>query len=209
MRSYRSISRQGAATARAEFDAPAAINAPLFRSLIQMLEEDRRWVVLDLGAARPQTIGLLNRYRCRLDVADIASGIKSLSVASDSIVLGDRINALVPTCHTERTDITLCWDFLNYFERDALTVLMANIAARSRPGAFVHALIVYSDKVMQDQPGQFVPVDEGHLLNASTAKPSRIAPRYSTEDLRLCLPDFSIERVRLLGNGMQEYLFRR
>ena len=56
---------------------------------------------------------------------------------------------------------------------------------------------------------QEVPVDEGHLLNASTAKPSRIAPRYSTEDLRLCLPDFSIERVRLLGNGMQEYLFRR
>ncbi len=101
-----------------------------------------------------------------------------------------------------------CWDFLNYLERGALTALMASIAVRCRPGAFVHALIVYSERLMQQRPGQFAPVDERHLLNLSASKPVRSAPRYSPEDLRSCMPDYTVERVRLLSNGMQEYLFR-
>jgi len=36
----------------------------------------------------------------------------------------------------------------------------------------------------------------------------RIAPRYSPEDLGQWMPAFSVERARLLANGMQEYLFR-
>ncbi len=172
-------------------------------------EQDRRWVVLDLGAARPQTIKLLGRYRCRLDIANLEEGIETLATASDSTETTDTVQSLLPSCGPEKTDITFCWDFLNYFERDALTSLMASIAARSRPGAFVHALIVYSENLMNDQPGKFVPVDEGCLLNEAKSAPSIVAPRYSTEDMNLCLPEFSIERARLLSNGMQEYLFRR
>ena len=97
---------------------------------------------------------------------------------------------------------------MNYLNRSALTALMAITAARCRPGAFVHALIVYSEPLMQQQPGQFAPVDDGHLQNLSAGKPARIAPRYSPDDLHTCMPNFTIERVRLLSNGMQEYLFR-
>ncbi|MGI9259633.1 MAG: hypothetical protein ACR2QQ_12420, partial [Gammaproteobacteria bacterium] len=184
---------------------------PLLGSLFQMLEDaqDRRWVVLDLGAARPQVINVLSQYRCRLDIASLGEGIETLSVDSDSTELAERVNSLLPTCGSEKTDITLCWDFPNYLGRDALKSLMANIAERSRPGAFVHALIVYSENLMNDQPGKFVPAGDGCLLSEATSEPSLAAPRYSTEDMSLCLPDFSIERARLLSNGMQEYLFRR
>jgi len=216
MRSYRSNSPLGAATARAEVEAPATINAPLLESLFRMLEDeqDRRWVVLDLGAARPQVISTLSQYRCRLDIANLGEGLGTLSrpneaTDSDSTELVDRVNALLPPGSSEPTDITLCWDYLNYLDRDALTSLMANIAERSRPGAFVHALIVYSENLMNAEPGKFVPVAEGCLMSEATSAPSLAAPRYSTEDMNLCLPDFSIERARLLNNGMQEYLFRR
>ncbi len=208
MRAYRSSDPLGAATARAQRETPTTVNAPLFRSLIERLAEDQRWVVLDLGAARPQIIALLNRCRCRLDIADLANAVDTLIDVGDSVRLADLAEALLPAQRPELTDIVFCWDFLNYLERGALTALMASIAVRCRPGAFVHALIVYSERLMQQRPGQFAPVDEGHLLNLSASKPARSAPRYSPEDLRLCMPDYTVERVRLLSNGMQEYLFR-
>jgi hypothetical protein len=36
----------------------------------------------------------------------------------------------------------------------------------------------------------------------------RPAPRYTPEDLARCMPRYSVERGRLLRNGMQEFLFR-
>ena len=211
MRSYRSNSPLGAATARAEPDTPATINAPLLGSLFQMFEDgqDRRWVVLDLGAARPQIINVLSQYRCRLDIASFGEGLETLSAERDWDESPDRVSSLLPPCSSEQTDIVFCWDYLNYVDRPALTSLMASIAARCRPGAFVHALIVYSESLMNDHPGKYVPVGEGCLLNEATAEPSLAAPRYTTEDMKVCLPDFSIERARLLNNGMQEFLFRR
>ena len=46
--------------------------------------------------------------------------------------------------------------------------------------------------------------------SCSTAQPGRErpAPRYSPEDLARCMPRYSVERGRLLRNGMQEFLFK-
>ena len=209
MRAPSSSKPLGAASARAEPEASAIVNASLFRTLIESLGEDRRWVVLNLAGAQPQTIKLLSRYRCRLDIADLADGIDALSESDDPDQLVIDVEEVLPAYPGEPTDVVLCWDFMNYMERSVLTAMMAIIAARCRSGALVHALISYSQPLMQERPGQFVPVDEGHLKNLAESKPSRYAPRYSTDDLRSCMPDFSVERVRLLGNGMQEYLFVR
>ena len=186
----------------------STINVPLFRSLIQALAEDRRWVVLDLGAARPQTIALLSRYRCRLDIADLGDAAETRAGQGESVHWAESGLSLRGIRSPEPTDIVFCWDFLNYLEPDQLTTLMASIATRCGSGALVHALIVYSDRRMQQWPGQWVPIDDGSLLNLSTAPPERRAPRYSHEDLRSSMPTYAIERVRLLANGMQEYLFR-
>jgi len=43
---------------RAEKNEPVGFNAPLFRTLVEKLGPNRRWVVLDLGAACTQTIAL-------------------------------------------------------------------------------------------------------------------------------------------------------
>ena len=72
MRTHSVTEPLGASMARAHVEAPREFNVPLFRSLIDNLAEDRRWVVLDLGAARPQTVALLSRFRCRLEIADLA-----------------------------------------------------------------------------------------------------------------------------------------
>jgi hypothetical protein len=209
MRVHGSSNPLGAGSARPELETSAVVNVSLFSALVERLAEERRWVVLDLGAAQPQTIALLSPYRCRLDIGDIAEGVDGLGDSGEEDQLSDDVAALLPAHPGELTDIVFCWDFLNYMDKSVMSALMANIAARCRPGALVHALIAYSQPLMQQRPGQFVPIDQGHLRDVSGEEPSRIAPRYSTEDLKACMPDFSVDRMRLLGNGMQEYLFLR
>ncbi len=184
-----------------------AFNAPLFRTLTDQLELRDRCVVLDLGAAHAQTIALFGQFSCRMDIADVADGLDSLNGSTDSQILLDAAESLLPRRRTEPTDIVLCWDILNYLERPALQALMSRIAARARPGTLVHALIVYSDTHMPEKPGNYVPQQEYGLLNVSAQTDNRVAPRYSPDDFGRHMPAYSIERAMLLGNGMQEFLF--
>lgn len=206
MRVHRSTEPQGAATARAPFERSASVSAPLFRSLIERLAEDRRWAILDLGAAHPLTLALLNGYRVRLDIADLTHDVERAGACGGSMEFAG--SDLPPICNAEPADIVFCWDLLNYLDSTSLTSLMAGVAARCRAGACVHALIVYSERLMHGKPGQVVPIDAGTLMTLDSAAPDRMAPRYSPEDLARAMPDYTVDRVRLLGNGMQEYLFR-
>ena len=42
----------------------------------------------------------------------------------------------------------------------------------------------------------------------ATASPSGGGQVYTPEDFALCMPRYTVERARLLRNGMQEFLFR-
>ena len=195
----------GAATARAQREATPTFNVPLFRSLLERLDVERRAVVLDLGSAKPTTIRLLSQFRCRLDIADLDS--TALQSPPEDEVGNGFVAALLPEPSGEPTDLVLCWDYLDYCHPTILTRLMEGVAERCRDGALVHALLSYADSVMQPAPGCFSPIDEGRLCDESEDKATRPAPRYSAEELRLLLPRFRVERACLLRNGMQEYLF--
>jgi len=187
----------------------APVNAPLFRRLLESLSEERRSVVLDLGSARPEVVALLTPFRCRLNIADIADGLSDLDAEPEQALLREKVDALLPPAGKEPADIVLCWDLLNFLQRPALTVLMAAVAERMRPGGFAHVLIVYSGTRMPARPSQFSPLPDGRLIETVTTDAQRNAPRYSSEDLRLSLRGFTAESVMLLKNGMQEFLFRR
>ena len=193
---------------RDDVEAPTPFNAPLFRSLIDNVPDDRRCVVLDLGAVCPKVIDLFGGHRCRLDIADIALGLELLNRDLDRESLRHVADSVLPERREEPADLVLCWDTLNYLNREALKVLMDRIAERTRPGSLAHALICYSDPQMPVEPGHYVPDGNGGLYNASRCAEMRDAPRYTPEDLRLNLPAYSIERAMLLSNGMQEFLFR-
>lgn len=200
---------RGAATARAKLDRPARLKVPLFHSLIERLDPERRFVVLDLGAAQNELLQLLAGYRCRIDIADVADGaIDALNAEPEPSELEARAESWLPPRHAEPADLILCWDLLNYLDRRAMAALMACVARRARSGAVAHALIAYSARTMTAAPGRYVPVDDAHFVNRAPDGPEREAPRYSPEDLKLALSDYTIERGVLLANGMQEFLFK-
>ena len=73
---------------------------------------------------------------------------------------------------------------------------------------FAHALIVYSERSMPEQPSRFQPTEDLKLVSRATTAAEIKAPRYSPEDLGRTMGGFVIERGRLLADGMQEMLFR-
>jgi hypothetical protein len=202
-----SVTERGGKTANS---ASGALNAPLFQSVIERLRgAGGRCVVLDLGAARPETIRLLGEFRCRLDIVDLADGLEQLNMPEQTPRgLRERAESLLPPRRREAADVVLCWDLLNYLNRPALSMLMECIAARARRGTLAHALVVYSARKMPLRPSTFYPVDEQHLTSLPPAQAERDAPRYTPEDFTLCMPRYTVERARLLRNGMQEFLFR-
>jgi hypothetical protein len=201
----------GHATARAPMDKPEALNAPLFRVLADQLDTAGRCVVLDLGAASTPMLSLLARARCRVEIADLASdgGIDRMNTEAPAEVLATMAEALLPEHRADdAVDLVFCWDMLNYLKPEAMSALMNAIAARARPGALAHALIVYSERSMPDRPGRFVPTEDLRLVNRPAQAAMIDAPRYSPELLGRMIGRFAVDRARLLANGMQEFLFR-
>lgn len=196
----------GISTARAP--EVAVLNAPLFRGLMEQMQDDARRVVLDLGPARPETVAILGRFRCRLEIADLAEGLDALNGSPEPGELREIVGRLLPPRRTEAIDVVLCWDLLNYLERPKLAVLMAEILERLRPGSLVHALIAYSTPRMSALPERIVPGDDYRLLHCAVTADERAAPRYTPEDLARSMPGYAVERAMLLRNGMQEFLFR-
>lgn len=201
----------GRATARAPIDQPAALNAPLFRQLVDELDASGRRVILDLGAVSTPMLEVLGRCPCRVEIADLAGfdGIEQMSSEAPAEELITVAQSLLPA-HVADSDVDLvfCWDLLNYLKPPAISALMKAITARARPGTRVHALIVYSERSMPDRPGRYVPDVDLKLINRAAPAPEIPAPRYSPELLGRIMGNFAIEHARLLANGMQEFLFR-
>jgi hypothetical protein len=202
----------GRATARAPMEKPAAaLNAPLFRLLVDQLDTTERRIILDLGAASTPMLSLLGRSRCRVEIADLASDgwLDRINAEAPADVLATMAESLLPRHEAEdAVDLVFCWDMLNYLKPEGVSALMAAIAARARPGTLAHALIVYSERSMPARPGRFIPSEDARLINRAAPGALIEAPRYSPEFLGKIMGRFKIEHARLLANGMQEFLFR-
>ena len=184
------------------------VNAPLFRRLLELQSADRRAVILDLGPSRTETVALFGQFRCRLEFTDLGDCCEQLNAETDPLQQQQMVESLLPRRRQEAADIVLCWDILNYLQRPALKTLMAQVAIRSRPGTLAHALIAYSTPRMPAKPDRYAALPDGRLIIRHTTGADCAAPRYTPEDLRHCLPDYTVESAMLLKNGMQEFLLR-
>ena len=192
-------------------DSPVALHAPLFQDLVAALDATGRHVILDLGAASTAMLDLLSGSRSCVEIVDLAyfGGITQLNAAADGAALAETAEAQLPKrVSDDPIDLVFCWDLPNYLTLKALSALMHAIGRRARPGALAHALICYAERDMQAHPGCFIPTADGELIDQSANNSLIAAPRYSPEDLGRSMSGFTIDRARLLSNGMQEFLFR-
>lgn len=199
----------GAAAHRVQGDAPTTVRCPLFESMVGGFDDDRRHVVCDLGPARSGTVALLGRFRCRLEILSLPHLLPTLLTCETAAEVEALVRTRLPHDAEEPVDALLCWNLLNYLTPAIIAPLMRVLAERLAPGGLVHALIEYSAAQMPGQPARIAPSGPGELLIEPDDAAPCPAPRYALGALEKCLPGLKSERAMLLGNGMQEYLFRR
>jgi len=195
-----------------ESDGPEPIRAPLFRTAVEAFEDEQRHVVLDLGRARSGTIELLSHYRCRLDIVDLPARLREMPAEDDDDpkAVGRWVDAMLPPTRGESVDLVLCWNLLNYLPRAVIEQLGQRLVERASPRARLHALIEYRATTMPAVPLSFAPAGLDLLADGDDEAARQItAPRYTPKELEKRLPGFASEKTMLLGNGMQEFLYRR
>jgi hypothetical protein len=185
------------------------LRVPLFQSIFEQFREDRRYVVLDLGPARSGLIDLLSDFRCRLDIVGLPEILAQLQSMEDPEWIEQAIRRLLPPARGEPVDVVLGWNLLNYLDPERIGILGRILSERLAPRACLHALIEYSSPRMPLGPGSVSPLNSGNLALEPDESAGQVkAPRYVKGVLENALSGMVADRTMLLGNGMQEYLFR-
>lgn len=192
--------------------APAAAvveRLPLFSELLQRSADLPRCVVFDLAPASPASIAVLNQIQCRLEIIDLPSVLPALLGSADAAEFRRVLAGVLPSASAPKAHTVLCWDFLNYLPRNAILVLMTELARYCHRDVRIHALMAYSDEMMPAQPCRYTPEGRDAVRLHPKVDAQRSSPRYAPKDLLRCMPGFDMDRAMMLRNGYQEYLLRQ
>lgn len=182
----------------------------MLESALQPALDGKRLVVLDLGPPSGSTVAFFNGFRCRLGIAGVTSALPGLDAEADAARRRRYLQKLLPAETFGGTDLVLCWDLLNYLRPPTISAFMEHVGSLMPPGAVLHALVAYGAASLPEPPQRLVLRPDGWVSRAGAGSPgTRPAPRYATGELQRLMPGFRVDRVMLLRNGTQEYLFRR
>ncbi|MEJ2573398.1 MAG: methyltransferase domain-containing protein [Gammaproteobacteria bacterium] len=184
-------------------------NCPVFASLMDIMGNERKWVILDLGPARAANLEVMSRLRCRLLLEDIHELVSALrgDNAEDKAALANWFEQWTPGVSPGSIDVVIAWDIFNYLNPDLCKAFIGLLAPLLKPGAYIY-LLVYSQKDMSAQPIPYKIISDDRLQYQSRSKATRPSPRFNQTELKKFLPEFTVVKSVLLRNGIQEYLFR-
>lgn len=181
---------------------PARFDLPLLRGWFEKADASPH-AILDFGVVQPHLVGRMQRFGGKLRVMDI--GTSDLK----NVQLVDRLQNEIPRHSAQQFDLILTWDFVNFFDSNQIQLLDAVLADTAARNARMHALIYSAKPEMPAKPARFSIRDSFNVTLGTDNGPTIKAPRYSPKFLEKWMTNFKVDRSRLLGNGMQEYLFQR
>lgn len=196
------------------FGTPSSLadetSSPLFRSLLDRMDDQRRYEILDLGSATPSNIEFFGHYHCRLHIADCLNDLVALKDDEEAPGGGQiqaRVKGMLPSHEDLNFDVVLAWDVLNYLDKPVLRALMADLATSVDRNTQLHAY-VYPRQSMPAHPSRFRISTDGSLQIEPGSQELVPSPCYRQPELEKLMPDLIVQRSVLLKNGIQEYLFR-
>ena len=184
-------------------------NCPVLASLIDVMDNADKLVILDLGPARAANLEILSKFRCRLLIEDIHELTSTFNedTADNKAALLTWFEQWAPGVSPASIDVVIAWDIFNYLNPELCKAFIDLLAPLLKPGAYVY-LLVYSQKEMSALPIPFKIISDDRLEYQPPTKATRPSPRFNQTDLKKYFTEFSVVKSVLLRNGMQEYLFR-
>ena len=182
----------------------------LLQSLFENLQAGKRLVVLNIGAALPETISFFANYRCKLYITDLLAEF-SLSADSPSdesesqFKLRNGIADILSIPDGVIFDIVFFWDSLNYLGKDNIHTLMQVLKPHLHDNSKGHCFAAHSAETAEAQIIHGIQ-DAGHL---TVRRRSRFPPNYQPVPqgrLVSLLEYFTLDRRVLLRDQRLELL---
>ncbi len=195
---------------RQEPDTAALIQpSKLLPELFRDIDEDRRLMVLHIGAAAPETLDFFARYRCRLYINDLFQRLPFApeeGIEAEQSIARQLAGELRIPANTQ-FDICLFWDFFNYLDATGISALLSVLAPHLHPGSMAHGFAAHTRKAAQ--VSQRYGISDQDAL--SVRQRSGPLPGYSPHaqnELKAMLHCFNLDRIVLLTDSRLELLLR-
>ena len=191
--------------ARLETHKSLGLNA-----LLQMLGDERKYRLLDLGPAVGANIAFLSPICSKIRIEDLYPTLLSTGFFNrgEEPVDATTFEKLLRFPSDARFDIILSWGLFDYLESSDIRALIGYLSPFCDPGSFLFALSS-NLKEIPSSPTSFMIQDRETLIYTCDSTQLRPSPRYAPRDLINLMSGFRAYNSFLLRNGMQEYLFVR
>ena len=178
------------------------------KALINRLDPERKYNLLDLGPACGQNVDFFSQFSGKIYIADLHRTLNSFDYLSpeDGISFESVFHYLLPYEKATRFDVILVWDLFNYLERREFIHLIRHLSHFCATGTLILAHIS-TRKSIPDRPLAYRVIDQQTLSCGLSTSVMCQCPRYQETDLRLMMPGFRVRNSFLLRNGFKEYLF--
>ena len=176
-------------------------------ALCQRLRHDRKYHILDLGAALGANIAFFSQFRCKLYIEDFYQSVVEARAAETEATSPEQLyQKLLPYAEDIRFDVILCWDLFNYLPRQELQMLLKHLAQHCQRGTLLFSLIA-TQRQIPAQPTLFKIMDDENLIYEMDSSDLRPSIEYKPRDLKLLMQGFQAANTFQLRSGMQEFLF--
>lgn len=183
--------------------------SPLLFSLLDKLDPQRRYEILDTGPASGSTINTLSNYRCKLHITNSSTELCAMDTAKlDSAHKLNR--ALVKSLQLYKSqkanlNLILLWDLPNYLQTEILSGMITYLLPHTSKDAYLHCYI-HTASMMPETPGKYSIMQDSQVMVEYSTDGKRPCPAYYQEALHKLMSPFRVKRSILHTNGIQEYL---
>ncbi|MCP5345908.1 MAG: hypothetical protein R3F41_02130 [Gammaproteobacteria bacterium] len=182
----------------------------LLQSLFENIQAEKPLVVLNIGAALPETINFFANYRCKLFITDLLaefplSAYSPRDESESRITLRDEIADILSIPDGVVFDIVFFWDSPNYLGEDNISALMQVLKPHLHGKSKAHCFVARSPETPEGQIIHGIQ-DAGHL---TVRRRSRFPPNYQPlpqSRLLSLLKSFTLDRSVLMRDQRLELL---
>jgi hypothetical protein len=187
-------------------------SSPLLFSLLNSLDPEKRYEILETCPPSRSTIEYLSRYRCKLYISSSSTELTTMN--TEQLDSAQKLNrAFVKALnlhknHKAQLNVLLFWDLPNYIQPDIFPALIEYLLPHISKDATLHCYI-HTSSLMPEEPGQYHILDDNSIRISNPAPRTRTCPCYYQEALHKLMNPFRVKRSILHTNGTQEYLLSR
>lgn len=181
----------------------------LLQSLFESFQASERLVVLNIGAALPETVRFFTNYRCQLYITDLVAELSSSDFPGDESEspsnARNEIAGILSIPDGVVFDIVFFWDSLSYLGKENITALVQVLKSHLHANSKGHCFAARTSETAEAQMVHGIQ-DAGHLsVRRRTRFPANYQPLPQGRLLAL-LEYFTLDRSVLLRDQRLELL---